>query len=647
MRLSRASGTPALLFALLCASYGWSQASINEGKESAHLYVDAVNGSDSNPGTASKPFKTITKGMDTASANNRSNIGTLVTINAGTYRESLSLSRDNRSTSLPMTFQAAQPGKVVVSGADQWTGWQAWSGHPGVYTHGWTYRWGTCPVTPGVYESPITLRREMIFVNGANLTQVLSLGQLAAGTFYVDEAHGTVYVQPAAGTNMSSADVEVPTRDNLLTSFNMQNVVFRGITFAEANTCRDSTAAVIFYQGSEVLLDQDQFNWNNSAGLQMSGVDHFTVQNSIANHNGESGFGSDKSKYGLWSSNEADYNAWRGSQGAIYGWNSGGFHFFQQHNNTITGATSLYNQSHGLHWDTDNENVTASGIVSGNNLGIGTFIEKTEGPVTISNSTVCSNDRIGLTYYGGVEVRASTYVTLSGSIIANNGLNQIPIVGPTGGGTIQVSNYETGAIYNLRTTNLTLSGDTIAGGTSQQLLTNEYAGTTAWALFQATLGSDHNTWWNGSESKPFTIPVPNWGTDLDWAGWKSVTGRDGHSTFAKPASFTCPSSADAADFWVINQDYGSRSVRRGSPATFTMLLIPVGGFNGVTNFNQFGASTIPGGSARWSAGSLTGSGTVTMTVNTSSSTPRGTYPITVSGTSGGVTRTVTVSLVVN
>ena len=644
MKFSRTSGTPILLFALACAPFGWSQATINESQETAHLYVDVASGSDSNPGTAAKPFKTIDKGIKTALSNNQSNVGTSVTINPGIYREALSLSNWH-STSKPITIQAAKPGTVVVSGADAWTGWKSWSGHNGVYTHAWTNRWGLCSRGSGPFEQDITLRREMIFVNGTMLTQVLALGQLSGGTFYADEAHGAVYVQPAAGTNMTTADVEVPTRDALFVSASGANFVLRGITFAEANNCRSSSAAVMFNGGSNVLLDKDQFNWNNAVGVQMSGVSHYTVQNSIANHNGEIGFGALQSKYGLWTANEADYNNWRGSQGGIYGWNGGGFHFFQQHSNTLNGITILFNETHGVHWDTDTENVSASGIVSANNLRNGLFVEKDQGPLTISNSKICNNSLLNLVYDGGVALRASTYVTITGSVVANNLDGQIPVVG-IGNAPLQVTNYETNQTYSLQTENLTVSSSTIMGGSSQQLLSNGNQGKTTWDQFRSTLGSDYNTWWNGTVTKPFTVPIPYQSTAVDWKGWLSATGRDAHSSFAKPSSYSCPSSADAQDFWFVNNNTGVLAVRHGNRGVYTLSLIPLGGFSGSATFGQFGVSSVPGASGSWSAGSLKGSGSVTFTVNTTSNTPRGTYPLTFSAQSGDVTRTVTVSLIV-
>ena len=131
MNFARTIGIPTLLFTLLSAPALLGQAAINENLEKAHLYVDVVTGSDSNPGTSAKPFRTIGRGINAATVNNQNRIGTLVTINPGTYRESLSISKTGRSTSLPMTFAAAKAGTVVVSGADTWKGWAARISSPG------------------------------------------------------------------------------------------------------------------------------------------------------------------------------------------------------------------------------------------------------------------------------------------------------------------------------------------------------------------------------------------------------------------------------------------------------------------------------------------------------------------------------------
>ena len=69
------------------------------------------------------------------------------------------------------------------------------------------------------------------------------------------------------------------------------------------------------------------------------------------------------------------------------------------------------------------------------------------------------------------------------------------------------------------------------------------------------------------------------------------------------------------------------------------------GFSGTVDMSVTG---LPGGAtASFAPGQVVGSGSTTLTVATSSSTPAGTYQLTIRGTSGTLTRTTGVTLVVN
>src|SRR6516162_6643680 len=249
---------------LLFASMGWGQAQVNEKLETAFIYVDVNTGSDSNPGTASQPLKTIGAATSKALSNNHQGVGSRVIINPGTYRESISMGKNVRSTSLPMTFEAATNGTVVVSGADVWTGWTPYSGNPNIFTQAWPYQWGECPPSIGIgvpMEEKIVLRQEMIMVNGTPLTEVLSFTAMRPGTFFPDEANATVYVFPPAGTNMTTATVEVATRPSLFTDYGQSYLVLRGLTFQYANSCRQNSAVTITNNATNVLIDTDSFRW--------------------------------------------------------------------------------------------------------------------------------------------------------------------------------------------------------------------------------------------------------------------------------------------------------------------------------------------------------------------------------------------------
>ena len=70
-------------------------------------YVDGSNGSDSDPGTSSTPWKTIQKAADTITA------GSTVTVRAGNYAEHVKVTRSGSSGAL-IAFQA--DGTVVMQG---------------------------------------------------------------------------------------------------------------------------------------------------------------------------------------------------------------------------------------------------------------------------------------------------------------------------------------------------------------------------------------------------------------------------------------------------------------------------------------------------------------------------------------------------
>ena len=108
------------------------------------------------------------------------------------------------------------------------------------------------------------------------------------------------------------------------------------------------------------MFDRVQANWNNWGGLSISGASNFTVQNSIASHNGGVGFQTTRSQYGLYDFNETDYNNWRGAQAAFYDWGMGGFKLFQTRNITVQNHYSYNNQAQGLWFDTDNKNMTVT-----------------------------------------------------------------------------------------------------------------------------------------------------------------------------------------------------------------------------------------------------------------------------------------------
>lgn len=109
------------------------------------------------------------------------------------------------------------------------------------------------------------------------------------------------------------------------------------------------------------------------------------------------------------------------------------------------------------------------------------------------------------------------------------------------------------------------------------------------------------------------------------------------------ASFKFASCGSTPDF-SISATPSSQTVTQGGGTSYTATVTALNGFTGTVTFS---ASGLPSGaSASFNPTSVTGSGSSVMTVTTSSTTPAGTYPLTITGTSGSLVHSTTVTLVV-
>jgi len=89
----------------------------------------------------------------------------------------------------------------------------------------------------------------------------------------------------------------------------------------------------------------------------------------------------------------------------------------------------------------------------------------------------------------------------------------------------------------------------------------------------------------------------------------------------------------------------SQTVNAGADTNFTVTVTTNGAFSGTVNL---GFSSLPSGvSASFDSSSLAQSGIATLTVNTTSNTASGNYPLTLSGTNGSLVISATVALIVN
>jgi PKD repeat protein len=89
----------------------------------------------------------------------------------------------------------------------------------------------------------------------------------------------------------------------------------------------------------------------------------------------------------------------------------------------------------------------------------------------------------------------------------------------------------------------------------------------------------------------------------------------------------------------------SQAVLPGGSTSYTATVTAGAGFSGTVGFTVSGLPS--GATASFNPGSVTSSGSTTLSISTSGTTPAGSYPLTIAGTSGSLSHTVNVTLVVN
>lgn len=116
--------------------------------------------------------------------------------------------------------------------------------------------------------------------------------------------------------------------------------------------------------------------------------------------------------------------------------------------------------------------------------------------------------------------------------------------------------------------------------------------------------------------------------------------NNGNPSGARSGLLQLPPVADFS----LSSTPSSQTVLQGSSTSYTMTATPSNGFASTIGFSVSG---LPGGaSASFNPTSITTSGSTTMTVSTSTSTPAGSYLLTITGNSGSINRTSTATLVV-
>src|SRR5882762_73931 len=124
----------------------------------------------------------------------------------------------------------------------------------------------------------------------------------------------------------------------------------------------------------------------------------------------------------------------------------------------------------------------------------------------------------------------------------------------------------------------------------------------------------------------------------------TITANSTSPSLTHSTAVTLVVSSTGTPGFSISASPSSRTVARGNSTTYAVTAAAINGFNGTVTFTDRGLPS--SSSASFNPGSVTGQGTSTMTVNTNASTSTGTFNLRIRGTSGGVTHSTTVQLIV-
>lgn len=537
-------------------------ADVDEGRVVTTYHV-APRGSDENPGTRAKPFRTVGRGVAAALADKARHVGAKVVLANGTYREEVVVDERAGATAAPLVLEAVTPGRAVIAGSDEWRG--GWTQDGAVWTHAWPYDWGEDPQGRG---PSLNRRRELVFVDGAALRQVATPGELAEGTFAVDEAADLLYARPSAGVDLNAALVEVAVRTSGLWCRGAKHLVVRGLTIQHTTSFTQTRAAagggLVFSEGCANFLVEDcTLRWNNLRGLALLPTGSLaanpasadaTLRRVDASYNGQQGFQLRFHKNLLVEDCETSYNNFRGDWAGWYnGFSSSAFKAMHIHSSTWRRHRAVGNWCTGMWWDIDNTHILVEDCFMDRNLVRGIFIEANQGPALvrrciIANTRDSADVRSG--NQGGLCISASYNVTLESNILYNNETRQFRIWD----NTRRETNFETGEPYESRVERQTYRRNVLYATDAAQLC-YDFPGKEVFPYLYETLLSDENLFYNPARGDVFRVngPSSSGGVDLgeegndpgspggiepatfDLPGWRAYSGQDANSLCADPA----------------------------------------------------------------------------------------------------------------
>ena len=381
-------------------------------EDAVHVSPD---GSDTGPGTADSPWRTVAQAVDAAPA------GATVVVRGGTYPESVTIPAGKR-----LTLQS-YPGEAVwFDGTREVTGWapdgDAWR------LDGWTVRFDASPTyTPGAPDGrspgwafvdpdhPLAAHPDMVFVDGVPQQQVGARAAVAPGTFFVDEAGDRLWL----GTDPTGHSVRASTLSVGLTVEAAGSVV-RGLGIRRYATPVPEKGALRSL-APDVTIENVVVSDNATQGIYVGGRDlgvRNTLRQVTAERNGMLGIESSYSDgLVLDRARVVGNNTERFNQAPV----SGGVKICSARDIRVTGSVLADNLGTGLWFDESVHGVTVAGNDLLRNTGHGLSFE-------ISSQAVIADNLVAGNGDSGLKINNAARIEIWNNTVVDNGGRPLWIV---------------------------------------------------------------------------------------------------------------------------------------------------------------------------------------------------------------------------
>lgn len=497
------------------------------------MYVDAVNGIDTNAGTTGAPKKTLTAAIN---AINAGATNTKLIVRTGHYRESIPVIN---TASKVLGIQAARAAKVWLKGSDVMSGWTY---EPANTRWVWNGTFNPPLVSTNMFAGFTT---HQVHIDAVPQLQAASGTALAAGSFYVDTVAQRLYIGQAAGWNQNAHIVEATRRGYVwgtnTASGSKAGFFFRGIGVAHwGSDDANAVYAAMTFRGSTQIIEYCVFAHNSCVAYDTSNAVNLTSNQIVEVNNGAVGWhsnndsGTVSTKRRCYATNwEQKFDATPGSLAHFGGCKITG-------NQNFTGDEWLVRNGHcnGIWFDVNTRNIQLTRISSCDNWGFGFTCELGD-QMKIGNAYFARNgnalnfsrDGYRISGQGNSElynITSSDNVGAAFEIAEDWRTYSANLAQPTGIGetfnTRYANNINLGTARATRNLLYTLNGK--AGGSQAHQVpaftAEQMFATDPWVAAASQVMNDHHNLWIRLANKP----VATWAqptSDFNGTGWGAST----------------------------------------------------------------------------------------------------------------------------